>query len=323
MTALQRTIAVDNHLAKETLISPSGISEIREHSEETNWHRLVRTPLKFGMEYLELDLRDVGPTPWHLKLEEEALAIGFVSKTTAQISLPESELERIDSGHWFRFSGREMIIDQTSHAGTRINLVIYSKKVASYLLDLDPDQPHPLLIEFIDSAAFVKFSSGQMSPAALEAAKRLATPRAIGIAHRLELEAGVISWIARMLEQFNRPAITLRAAVNGHDRDSIQLIVEALAEDPGAEYSLNDLCEIGRINEHKLKSAFKHIHGKTPFTFLREIRMDHAAKLLREDRLSVIQVANEVGYSNASHFARAFKDRHQLLPKAYQCLHRD
>jgi AraC-like DNA-binding protein len=50
--------------------------------------------------------------------------------------------------------------------------------------------------------------------------------------------------------------------------------------------------------------------------------MDYAAGLLRDDRLSVIQVANEVGYSNASHFARAFKDRHQLLPKAYQCLHR-
>ena len=115
MTALQRTIAVDNRLAMETLISPSGLSEIREHSEETNWHRLVRTPLKFGMEYLELDLRDVGPSPWHLKLEEEALAIGFVSKTSSQISLPESELERIDSGHWFRQA--EMIIDQTSHAG--------------------------------------------------------------------------------------------------------------------------------------------------------------------------------------------------------------
>jgi AraC-like DNA-binding protein len=50
--------------------------------------------------------------------------------------------------------------------------------------------------------------------------------------------------------------------------------------------------------------------------------MNHAAELLKNDRLSVIQVANEVGYSNASHFARAFKDRHGLLPKAYQCLQR-
>ena len=71
-----------------------------------------------------------------------------------------------------------------------------------------------------------------------------------------------------------------------------------------------------------LVSAFKEIVGSTAFTFLREVRMDYAAQLLKDDRHSVIQVANEVGYSNASHFARAFKNRHGLLPKAYQCLHR-
>ena len=83
-----------------------------------------------------------------------------------------------------------------------------------------------------------------------------------------------------------------------------------------------ELCQLSGLNEHKLKSAFKRIHGKTTFGYLRELRMDYAASLLKQDRLSVIQVANEVGYSNASHFARAFKERHGLLPKAYQCLYR-
>ena len=75
------------------------------------------------------------------------------------------------------------------------------------------------------------------------------------------------------------------------------------------------------MNEHQIKSAFEHIRGQTPFISLREVRIDYAAKLLKADRLSVIQVANQVDYPNANHFTRAFKDRHSLLPTAYQCPH--
>jgi len=73
------------------------------------------------------------------------------------------------------------------------------------------------------------------------------------------------------------------------------------------------------MNEHQLKSELVHIRGQTPFTFLKEVCIDYAAKLLKADRLSVIQMDNQGGYSNASLFTRAFKDHHSLPPTAYQC----
>jgi AraC-like DNA-binding protein len=160
-----------------------------------------------------------------------------------------------------------------------------------------------------------------MKRSAFEASKQIANSSIDGLRHRLHLESNVLSWIAEILSQSenNNP---IDRTLNANDRDAIDRIIAEMRNDPGREYSIHDLSKLGCLNEHKLKLAFKSTLGKTAFTFLREVRMDRAAELLKNDRHSVIQVANEVGYSNASHFARAFKDRHGLLPKAYQCLQR-
>ena len=161
-----------------------------------------------------------------------------------------------------------------------------------------------------------------MKSTALACSQLIAKSSSDSIKDRLQLEANALTWIAEILSQSKDANQAFIAGINANDRDAIKSITDAMEQDPSKEFTMDDLCRIGGINEHKLKSAFKYIHGKTTFSYLREVRMDYAAELLREDRLSVIQVANEVSYSNASHFAKAFKERHKLLPKAYQCLYR-
>jgi AraC-like DNA-binding protein len=46
--------------------------------------------------------------------------------------------------------------------------------------------------------------------------------------------------------------------------------------------------------------------------------MIEAKSLLEKQELTVIEIANVLGYSNPSHFSRAFKAMHNILPKAYQ-----
>lgn len=50
--------------------------------------------------------------------------------------------------------------------------------------------------------------------------------------------------------------------------------------------------------------------------------MQRAERLLKEGDSSVLEIANAVGYSNPSHFARNFKEQIGLLPKRYQLLQR-
>ncbi|HEX8089322.1 MAG TPA: helix-turn-helix transcriptional regulator, partial [Blastocatellia bacterium] len=48
------------------------------------------------------------------------------------------------------------------------------------------------------------------------------------------------------------------------------------------------------------------------------LRMEEARRLLRETKMSVIDVALEVGYANPSHFARLFRRETGLSPSDYR-----
>lgn len=57
---------------------------------------------------------------------------------------------------------------------------------------------------------------------------------------------------------------------------------------------------------HYLSRLFKQHSGKTLSQKLREIRIDHAAALLRDGGSNVTEAAFEVGYNSLSHFTKAF-----------------
>ena len=282
--------------------------------------RLVH--IKDGLDYLSLQLSINGPIKIKIDFTQERLVLGYVNSGWAKIATVESNVEKLEPGQWFHFSSSVLCLDRTSSEIAHIDLILCSQELTRLLLDLGADTEQIVILErFANNSVSVPFNSGQMNSSTFEASKHTANSSIDGLRHRLHLESNVISWIAEILSQ-SKNSNPINRTLNADDREAINRIIEEIKYDPGREYSIDDLCKLGNLNEHKLKLAFKSILGKTVFTYLRQVRMDHAAELLKNDRHSVIQVANEVGYSNASHFARAFKDRHGLLPKAYQCLHR-
>ena len=284
-----------------------------------------RIPLKSGLDHLSLNLKIDGPLPVRIELGERMLVLGFVTFGWAKLHYDTDNVEKLESGQWYQLSSDELHLDRTSSKGVSLEIFICSGQFAKTLSALEEDHGLKGLDEFINQEKTKMLdvvSSGMMKSTALACSQLIAKSSSGSIKDRLQLESNALTWIAEILSQSkdeNHASIT---GINANDREAIKSITNAMEQDPSKEFTMDDLCRIGGINEHKLKSAFKYIHGKTTFSYLREVRMDYAAELLREDRLSVIQVANEVSYSNASHFAKAFKDRYKLLPKAYQCLYR-
>ena len=67
----------------------------------------------------------------------------------------------------------------------------------------------------------------------------------------------------------------------------------------------------------KLKEGFKKIYGKTVYQFLLDHKMELAKKLLSEREKNVNEVSIKLGYSTASHFIAAFKNKYGVTPKTY------
>ena len=66
------------------------------------------------------------------------------------------------------------------------------------------------------------------------------------------------------------------------------------------------------------KAGFRRLYGLPVHAWLRQRRMERAAELLRSSSLSVLGVAQSVGYSSASQFTAAFRRQYGVTPIRYR-----
>jgi len=71
------------------------------------------------------------------------------------------------------------------------------------------------------------------------------------------------------------------------------------------------------LSRMQLHRKLQAITGQTPGDFIRTFRLKRAAELLKENRLSVTQIAFEVGYNSPAQFSRAFSKQFNCPPSEY------
>ncbi len=89
--------------------------------------------------------------------------------------------------------------------------------------------------------------------------------------------------------------------------------METTIENP---LSRRDMARLAGISPRHLDRLFAE---QMPAGFLesyRNIRLDHARKLLEQSPLAISEVAFATGFSSASHFSRAYKQRFGIQPKS-------
>lgn len=84
----------------------------------------------------------------------------------------------------------------------------------------------------------------------------------------------------------------------------------ALHADPGANWTLPRLAERAHLSRTLFSQRFAELVGEPPMQYLAAWRMQLAEAWLREQRYSVAQVAERLGYGTEAAFRRAFK-RHR------------
>jgi AraC-like DNA-binding protein len=81
--------------------------------------------------------------------------------------------------------------------------------------------------------------------------------------------------------------------------------------------SIAALARDAGMSEPKLRKLFRQTFGKGVFEYYQSARMQKAAQLLREKRLTVSEAGYQLGFTNLSHFARVFEEHIGMKPKKY------
>ena len=82
--------------------------------------------------------------------------------------------------------------------------------------------------------------------------------------------------------------------------------------------SPSSIAEFVGVSKATLYRKFKEIIDKTPSEFVRGIRLEYAAKLLRTTKLTVSEIMFKCGFSNKSYFYREFLKQYGVSPKDYR-----
>jgi AraC-like DNA-binding protein len=163
---------------------------------------------------------------------------------------------------------------------------------------------------------------------------RFSSPVRLSASHRKDIErlrhppvagpAAALWYQSKALEfmsQFFFAADQVRAPANGRQEQvsrlrvarAIEILSQRLSEPPA-------LGELGRLvgcSPYHLSRTFSREMGMTIPQYLRQIRIERAAELLKSGKFNVTEAALEVGYSSLSHFSQVFCETMGCCPGLY------
>lgn len=75
------------------------------------------------------------------------------------------------------------------------------------------------------------------------------------------------------------------------------------------------LAHLCATNESKLKKVFKKVYKSTIYGYIQKLRLEEANLLLREELMTIGEIAKSVGYKHQGHFSKIFFETYGVYPK--------
>jgi len=180
------------------------------------------------------------------------------------------------------------------------------------------DGLHPIIAEVIQkkSAPSSVSPSGSLGSSLLPLIESLRHPPVFAPAQELWFKCKALELAAQLF--FRPPDGELfctrqqRAA-----RDRVERVRAILAEKLSEPPALEELGRMVGCSPFYLSRLFSQEAGMTIQQYLRHIRMERAALLLRTGKCNVTEAALEVGYNSLSHFSSAFHETFGCCPGLY------
>ena len=140
-----------------------------------------------------------------------------------------------------------------------------------------------------------------------------------GLERKILLESYTMNLITNMIKSFRMETTKFDSAYRYSKRD-VELINEAknhLIDNISTTPTVKELSLKIGMNTNKLQQGFKMIFGKSIRQFTITLKMHMAMRMLDKGRLSIGEIAHNLGYTNKGHFSNLFKKEFGILPSNY------
>ncbi|MDJ0696592.1 AraC family transcriptional regulator [Mastigocoleus sp. MO_188.B34] len=137
-------------------------------------------------------------------------------------------------------------------------------------------------------------------------------------ANQLYVNSLTTSLSIHLIKNYSTFERSLREYENGLSKYKLRQVLDYINSHMDREIRLSGLATMVDMSKYYFLKLFKQSMGITPHQYVIKQRIEKAKQLLRQDKLSVIEVAAECGFSNQSHFAKVFHKNVGITPRAYR-----
>ncbi len=136
---------------------------------------------------------------------------------------------------------------------------------------------------------------------------------------RLNAESQAVDLLAQWMAPNYPPVKPLSLAHNvpAEECKKLQSVADKLVSNLLTPPSLHELAAQAQMSHAKLNRCFKKVYGATVYSWLRNYRLERAKQCLNTS-VTITDVAFQCGFSSASHFAQAFKQRYGCSPMEHK-----
>ena len=125
--------------------------------------------------------------------------------------------------------------------------------------------------------------------------------------------------VRQRFSQLNYHTSDIREEVPGIDLDQEFLIkvTDIVKQHLDHEFNVDTLCGKLHMSRSSFYNKIKVLTGISPSDFVRQIRMNEAALLLKSRKYTVAEVSDKLGYGDPKYFTDTFKKHYGVTPSAY------
>lgn len=83
-------------------------------------------------------------------------------------------------------------------------------------------------------------------------------------------------------------------------------------------FSLTKVAKYSCMSQYHFSRVFTNVFGESPNTFVAELRIEKAKKMLITENFSISEICAEVGYSSVGSFSSLFSEKVGISPSKYR-----
>lgn len=149
---------------------------------------------------------------------------------------------------------------------------------------------------------------------ALSVAKDIRSP---AVADRMFAQETALLILHRLLARHSN-LVDMKDLARARAQDDFRWAVEFMIDNLEKPLVVDQLAVLAKMSTFSFTRGFARIYGKSPTSYLRQLRLERAKELLSHTSLPIAAVALRVGYSDAAHFVIAFKRDAGATPRAFR-----